>query len=113
MATISQVQRGFALFIDNEVAAVFDGWQKAIVAGGAGLLAANFPNLVKAYANHPLVLALGVYDAGSGMINIDALYNAFVPKMGSEKIPLTIPKIGTIKFGKEEIDLLMRYIKEV
>lgn len=112
MATIAQVQRGFALFVDNEVASAFDGWQKAIVGGAAALLAANFPNLVKVYGAHPIVAALGVYDPTSGNVNIDALYNAVVPKLGAEKIPLTIPKIGTIKMGQAEIDSLMRYIKE-
>lgn len=112
MATISQIQRGFALFVDNEVAAAFDGWQKAVVAGGAGLLASNLPNLVKVYGAHPFVAALGVYDAEAGTINIDALYNAFVPKLGAEKIPLSIPKIGTIKMGREEFEALARYIKE-
>lgn len=112
MVTISQIQRGFVKFVDNEVAVAFTGWQKAIVAGAAGLLAANFPNLVNTYAAHPIVAALGVYDPQSGSVNIDALYNAFVPKMGQEKIPITIPKIGTIKMGQPEIDALMRYIKE-
>ena len=112
MVTIAQIQRGFTLFVDNEVAAVFDGWQKAIVAGGAGLLASNFPNIVKMYSDHPLVSALGVYDPNTGSVNIDAVYNAFIPKMGTDKIPITIPKIGTIKFGRDEIDTLVRYIKE-
>ena len=112
MATIAQVQRGFALFIDNEIAAAFDGWQKAIVAGCGGLLASNFPKLANTYANHPLVVGMGVFDPASGNINIDTLYNAFVPKMGADKIPISIPKIGTIKLGREEIDTLMRYIKE-
>lgn len=112
MVTITQIQRGFALFVDNELAAAFTGWQKAVVAGAAGLLAANLPNLVKVYGAHPLVAALGVYDANSGMVNVDALYNAFVPKLGADKIPLAIPKIGTIKIGQPEIDILMRYIKE-
>lgn len=112
MVTISQIQRGFVQFIDNEVAVAFSGWQKAVVAGGAGLLAANFPNLVNTYAAHPVVAALGVYDPQSGSVNIDALYNAFVPKMGQDKIPITIPKIGTIKMGQPEIDALIRYIKE-
>ena len=112
MVTISQIQRGFVKFVDNEVAVAFTGWQKAIVAGAAGLLAANFPNLVNTYAAHPIVAALGVYDPQSGSVNIDALYNAFVPKMGQDKIPITIPKIGTIKMGQPEIDALMRYIKE-
>ena len=112
MATISQIQRGFVAFVDNEVAGVFDGWQKAVVAGSAGLLAANFPNIAKVYGKYPLVVALGIYDAPSGTVNIDALYNAFVVKLGNEKIPVTIPKIGTIKIGRDELETLMRYIKE-
>ena len=60
-----------------------------------------------------LVAALGVYDPNSNTVNIDALYNAYVPKLGAEKIPITIPKIGTIKMGQPEIDALVRYIKEV
>ena len=112
MATISQIQRGFTAFVDNEVAPVFNGWQKAVLAGAAALLAANLPNLVKVFGAHPFVAALGVYDANSGSVNVDALYNAIVPKLGAEKIPLTIPKVGTIKMGQTEIDALMRYIKE-
>lgn len=112
MVTVSQIQRGFVQFVDAEVAVAFNGWQKAVVAGGAGLLASNFPNLLNVYASHPIVAAIGIYDQQSGMVNIDALYNAFVPKLGNEKIPIAIPKIGTIKMGQTEIDVLMRYIKE-
>ena len=112
MVTVSQVQRGFVRFVDNEVAVAFSGWQGAVVAGCAGLLASNMPNLVSVYASHPIVAALGIYDPQSGCINLDALYNAFVPKLGQDKIPITIPKIGTIKIGQPEIDVLMRYIKE-
>ena len=112
MANIAQIQRGFTQFVDNEVAAAFDGWQKAIVGGVAGLLASNFPNLIKVYGEHPFVAALGVYDPVSGNVNFDALYNAIVPKMGQEKIPLNIPKLGTIRLGQEELKLLARYIKE-
>lgn len=111
MVNVSQVQRGATRFVDEHIAPAFDGWQKAVVAGGAALLAANLPNIVKIYSAHPLIGALGVMD-GNGNIDIDALYNAFVPKMGVDKIPLNIPKIGTIKLGREEIDILVRYIKE-
>lgn len=112
MATISQVQRGFALFVDNEVASAFTGWQKAVVAGCGGLIAANFPALVKTYGSHPFVSALGLYDAECNTLNIDAAYSAIVPKLAAEKIPIDIPKIGTIKIGREEIDILVRYIRE-
>ena len=41
MVNVSQVQRGFVKFVDNEIAVAFEGWHKAVVAGAAGLLAAN------------------------------------------------------------------------
>ena len=112
MVTVSQVQRGFVRFVDNEVASAFEGWQKAIVAGGAGLLAANFPNMVKAYGSSPVVAAMGIYDPATESVNIEALCNAIVPKLGIDKIPIVIPKIGTIKLGREEIEIMVRYIKE-
>lgn len=112
MATIQQVQKGFGRFIDNDVAGAFDGWQKAVVVGGATLLAANLPNIVKAYSAHPLVAAMGVYNPENGTIDIDSLYSAFVPHMGADKVPITIPKVATIKLGKEELEKLRQYIKE-
>lgn len=112
MATVAQIQRGFTRFVDNHLAGAFEGWQKAVVIGGATLLAANVPNLVRTYGNSPFVAALGVYNPEAGTVDIDALYNAFVPNMGADKFPITIPKIGTIKLGREDIDVLVRYIKE-
>ena len=109
MVTTYQVQRGFTRFVDSEVAVAFNGWQKAVVAGTASLLVANIDRLVESY---PLVSALGVYDQEACMVDIDKLYNAYVPQLGSDKIPVAIPKIATIKLGKEEIDTLVRYIKE-
>lgn len=112
MATIQQVQRGFVTFVDTEVACALGGWQKAVVAGCAGLVAANANKLMETYGRHPLVAALGVYDPVTGNVDIDALYNAFVPKLAGEKIPISIPMIGTIKLGQPEIDALMRHIRE-
>ena len=112
MATINQIQQGFVKFVDNHLSGAFEGWQKAIVVGGSTLLAANMPKMVAIYGAHPFVAALGVYNPEAGTVDIDALYKAFIPNMGSDKIPITIPKIGTIKLGKEDIDILVKYIKE-
>ena len=117
MATIQQIQTGFTRFVDSHISGAFEGWQKAVVAGGAGLLAANMPNLINMYGNTPVVTALGVYNPEAGTVDIDALYNAFVPRLGTDKIPIPLPKIGkidlgTLKLGKEDIDILCRYIKE-
>ena len=112
MATIKQIQTGFARFIDTHIAGAFEGWQKAVVVGGATLLAANLPNMVKVYGTNPMLAALGVYNPEAGTVDIDAIYNAFVPGLGANKIPVTIPKIGTIKLGREDLDVLCRCIKE-
>lgn len=112
MATIKQIQNGCAKFIDNHLAGAFEGWRRALVLGGSTLLIAGIPNLINVYCNNPVVASLGVYNPQAGTIDIDALYNAFVPNLGGDKIPVTIPKIGTIKLGKEDIDVLVRYIKE-
>ena len=110
MATISQIQRGFARFLDTHISGAFDGWQKAVVVGGGTLLIANLPALAEVYGNNPMVAALGVYKDGN--IDIDALYNAFVPNMGIDKIPINVPKVAQIKRGKEDFDILYKYIKE-
>ena len=112
MATINQVQKGAARFIDTHIAGPFEGWQKAVVIGGATLLTANLPNLIQVYGANPLVGALGIYNSEAGTIDVEKLYNAFVPNMGNDKFPVSIPKIGTIKLGKEEFDALVRCIKE-
>lgn len=112
MSTIKQIQTGFARFIDNHIATAFEGWQRAVVVGCSTLVAANLPNLVQVYGANPVVAAMGVYNSEAGTVDVEKVYNAFVPNMGADKIPLNIPKIGTIKIGKEDIDALCRYIKE-
>lgn len=117
MATIQQVQKGFARFVDNHVAGAYSGVEKTVVLGGATLISAGLPNLMKQYCQSGFIGALGVVDTESGFIDIDSLYNAFVPHLGAEKIPVKLPKLGsidlgTIKLGREEIDILVRYIRE-
>lgn len=112
MATINQVQKGFVRFVGDDLASAFEGWQRALVVGGSTLLAANIPRLVNEYGQNPMISAFGVYNKDAGTIDVDNLYKAFVPHLGGDKIPIAIPGIGTIKMGKEEIDILVRYIKE-
>lgn len=112
MVTINQVQKGFARFVDTQLSGAFTGWQKAVVIGGGTLLAANLPKLLTVYGTNPMVAALGIFHPETGQVDIDALYTAFVPNLGTEKIPVSIPTIGIIKLGQEEFDILCRYIKE-
>lgn len=112
MATIQQIQTAAARFVDQDIAPAFTGGERILVSGAAVLLIANSGKLVAQYATHPMVAALGVVDTQSGEIDVDALYQAFAPKFGNEKIPLKIPVVGTIRIGKAELDRFYQYVKE-
>ena len=112
MATIQQIQAAAARFVDQDIAPAFSGGERILVSGAAGLLISNSGKLVAQYATHPMVAAFGVVDAQSGDIDVDALYQAFAPKFGNEKIPLKIPVVGTIRIGKAELDRFYQYVKE-
>ena len=110
MASIQQIQKGAVRFVDNEMVPAFAGAEKILVGGAAALMIANMENIVQQYAAHPMVAMLGVYKDGD--VNVDALYQAFAPRIGTEKIPVKLPMVGTLKIGKAEIDKLYQYIKE-
>lgn len=117
MVTILQVQRGLAKFVDNYVATAYSGLEKAVVLGGATLLSAGLPKILKNYTGTGILGAIEIYNTENGTVDIDALYNAFMPHIGNEKIPIKLARLGsmdlgTIKLGKEEIDVLIKYIKE-
>ena len=109
MVTITQVQNGFVIFVDNYVACAFEGWKKYAVAGGAALLANNIPNLISTY---PVVSAFGIYNPEKGTVDIDALQKAFVARLGDEKISIPVMPKETIKLGKDDLEALIKCIKE-
>jgi len=113
VVTVEKIQSGLVKFIDRELAPSLTGWDRVIIAGGSGLVAANLPNILAKYAGNPAMEALGIVDKENNRINIDALYKAAAPYIGDERLPVKIPYIGvTVKIGKSEIDTLYKYIKE-
>lgn len=112
MTTIAQIQQGAARFLDAELVPMFTGWQKVLVGGGAGLLLKNLPQVIANLAQNPMVAALGVYDAANGTVDIDALANAFLPQMGVEALPITIPGGVVVRLKRDDFEKLIRYIKE-
>lgn len=111
MVTMEKVQRGLAAFIDRELIPSLSGWDKVLVGGGAGLAVAKLPQLI---AQYPIAATLGVYDMERNQVDIDAVYQAIGPYIGTEALPVKLPMLGiTVKLGRAEIDTLYKYIKEV
>lgn len=113
MVKVEDIQSGLTKFIDRDIAPSLTGWDRVIIAGGGGLLAAKLPQLLSAYAKSPVFAAIGVFDAGSNEIDVDALYAAMKPYLGAEAMPVKIPAVGiTMKIGRKELENLLAYIKE-
>ena len=111
MVSMDKVQRGVATFLDRELMPTLEGWDKVLVGGGAGLAVAKLPKIINMY---PIASTLEIYDKASNQVDIDALYNAVMPYMGENALPLKIPYLGlTMKIGKPQIETLYKYIKEV
>jgi hypothetical protein len=107
---MDKVQKGVAAFLDRELIPNLSGWDKVLVGGGAGIAVAKLPKIVEMY---PIITYLDIYDKEKNQMDIDTLYQAVTPYMGSETLPLKIPYLGiTIKVGKPQVDALYQYIKE-
>lgn len=113
MITIAQAQQGIIKFVDAEIIPRLSVTEKLIVGGGAGLIAAKLPEIIKQYADNKFVSLLGLYDAERAEIDLEGLYNAAKPYIGADPIPITIPYVGLkLKFTQREIDTLYKYIME-
>lgn len=113
MIHMTQVQSGVAKFIDRDLAPSLSGWDRVIVGAAGGLLAARLPEVLTRYAYKPLVAAMNLYDAETDTVDVDTMYQAVLPYMGTEPMPVKIPLLGiTMKIGRKEIDTLYAYMKE-
>lgn len=111
MVTIDQVMRGAMRFADQEIIPHLPTG-KGIGAGIAlALIMDGGKDRLMKLREHPAVQIMGVVDE-AGNIDIDRLYNAARPKMDGQKLPVTVPILGELRFDVGDLDKLYRYIRE-
>lgn len=111
MVTIDQAMRGVAQYADNEIIPHLPTG-KGIGAGIAlALIMDGGKSRILALKDHPAVQMMGVMDEG-GNIDLDRLYNAARPRFDGQKLPVTVPIIGELRFDVGDLDKLYRYIQE-
>ena len=108
--TIDQAMRGAVRFADNEIIPHLPGG-KGI---GAGIMLAlimeGSREKVLALREHPAVKLMQIMDE-QGNIDLDRLYNAARPKF-ENKLSVSVPFIGELKFDQNDVDKLYMYIQE-
>lgn len=111
MVTIDQAMRGAAKYADNEIIPHLPAG-KGIGAGIAlALIMDGGKSRILALKDHPAVQMMGIMDE-DGNIDLDRLYNAARPRFDGQKLPVTVPIIGELRFDVGDLDKLYRYIQE-
>lgn len=108
--TIDQAMRGAMRYADNEVIPHLPGG-KGI---GAGIMLAlimeGSREKILALREHPAVKLMQIMDE-QGNIDLDRLYNAARPKF-ENKLSVSVPFIGELKFDQNDVDKLYKCIQE-
>ena len=108
--TIDQAMRGAVRFADNEIIPHLPGG-KGISAGIAlALIMDGGRSRILALRDHPAVKLMQIMDE-QGNIDLDRLYNAARPKF-ENKLSVSVPFIGELKFDQNDVDKLYKYIQE-
>ena len=111
MVTIDQAMRGVAQYADNEIIPHLPTG-KGIGAGIAlALIMEGGKSRILALKDHPAVQMMGIMDA-DGNIDLERLYNAARPRFDGQKLPITVPIIGELRFDVSDLDKLYKYIQE-
>ena len=108
--TIDQAMRGAVRFADNEIIPHLPGG-KGIGAGIAlALIMDGGRSRILALREHPAVKLMQIMDE-QGNIDLDRLYNAARPKF-ENKLSVSVPFIGELKFDQNDVDKLYKYVQE-
>lgn len=108
--TIDQAMRGAVRFADNEIIPHLPVG-KGIGAGIAlALIMDGGRSRILALREHPAVKLMQIMDE-QGNIDLDRLYNAARPKF-ENKLSVSLPFIGELKFDQNDVDKLYKYIQE-
>ncbi len=108
--TIDQAMRGAIRFADNEIIPHLPGG-KGIGAGIAlALITDGGRDYILSLRDNPAVKLMRIMDE-QGNIDIDRLYSAARPKF-ENKLSVSVPFIGDLKFDQNDVDKLLNYIKE-
>ena len=108
--TIDQAMRAAVRFADSEIIPHLPGG-KGIGAGIAlALIMDGGREKLLVLRGHPAVKMMRVVDE-QGNIDIDRLYNVARPKF-ENKLSVSVPFIGELKFDQNDVDNLYKYIQE-
>jgi hypothetical protein len=109
MATIEQIKRGLATFVDKEMLAKMQigSFQRVMIGTGIGLALSNLDKTLR--FDNPIISMLGVVNE-DGTINIDSVASELKKNIPDEGMRFDLDilgiKLGSIVFHKNDVEIL-------
>lgn len=111
VVTIDKIQRGLAYYFDKEFIPHLTGWSKLGAGTAVALIINNLPQTMERYRHNAFIDMLGVIHDDK-QVDITALHDAVCQYFSNEGEYIDLPVIGRVKFTRQDIELLYKYIKE-
>ena len=112
MATLAQVKAGAAAYIEQEIIAKIDGWQKWVAGAAVSMALNRADGIFDVLKQNPAIKLLGVID-DSGNIDIEALYTEFKRQAQRGPISFDVPMVGRLTLNESDVDKIYANIKGV
>lgn len=111
MATLDQIKRGAARYIDEEFTSKLTGWQRWAVGAGAAMALENIDSTLLELRSKPAAKALGVFD-DAGNVNLDRVYACVKAQAQKGPVSFTAPFIGSVTINEGDVDKLYSLIQQ-
>lgn len=110
MVSSKQIVDGIATYADKEIMPKLEPSKQFVAGIALGLVGGKADGMLRALAEQPMISALGVVKP-NGEVDLDTLYAAASAQMERQgSLPIDIPIIGRMTFGRSDIDELYRAI---
>ena len=105
MYNYSQVLKGIAKYVDDEILTKINGWQKWIIGAGVGVSLEKSTNLFNELKNNSMVKTLGIIDKND-KIDVELLYRELKKQAQKGAITFELQMIGVITLNERDVDII-------
>lgn len=109
MVTYQKFMEGIAKFIDKEITAKIPSWQGWLFGMGTGIAMQKMDKIFNELKDNKILKTLDIIDGDN--INVDILYDELIKQADKGPITIEIPMLGSLKLGRNDVDVLYNYIK--
>jgi hypothetical protein len=110
MVDINTIKKSLAIYLETEMLEKINGWQAWVVGGMASIALEKWADIFNAIKDNPLLTTMEIIK--DGKVNIELLYEHFLPQAKKQSITFNLPVIGNITLRDNDIEKLYSIIKE-